>query len=58
MALEKMPAKKEFSQANHIFASMLSQVKLERMKIDTKNTHYVLMRTILIRALQYAWLET
>jgi hypothetical protein len=58
VALEKMPAKKECSQANHIFASMLAQVKLECMKIATKNTHYALKRTILIKAMQNAWLET
>lgn len=58
VALEKMPAKKECSQANHIFASMLAQVKLECMKIATKKNHYALKRTILIKALQNAWLET
>jgi len=58
VALEKMPAKKECSQANHIFASMLAQVKLECMKIATKHNHYALKRTILIKALQSAWLET
>jgi hypothetical protein len=58
VALEKIPAKKECSQANHIFASMLAQVKLECMKIATKNNHYALKRTILIKALQNAWLET
>ena len=55
VALEKMPAKKECSQANHIFASMLAQVKLECMKIATKNNHDALKRTILIKALQNAY---
>lgn len=57
VALEKMPAKKESSQANHLFASMLAQVKLECMKIATKLNHYALKRMILIKALQKTWGE-
>lgn len=55
--LEKMPAKKEDSQANHIFASMLAQVKLEALKISTKQHHYALKRNILIQSLKNAWKE-
>lgn len=54
-ALEKMPAKMESSQANHIFASMIAQVKLEALKIATKVNHYTLKRNILIEALKTAW---
>lgn len=54
-ALEKMPAKMERSQANHIFASMIAQTKLECMKIATKKNHYTLKRNILIQALRFAW---
>ena len=56
-ALEKMPAKKEESQANHIFASMLAQVKLECLKLATRKNHYALKRSILIQALKTAWNE-
>ena len=55
--LEKMPAKKEYSQANHIFASMLAQVKLEALKMSTKQHHYALKRNILIQSLKKAWKE-
>ena len=54
-ALEKMPAKMESSQANHIFASMLAQVKLECLKRATKLNHYTLKQQILIEALKTAW---
>jgi len=57
VALEKMPAKMERSQANHIFASMIAQTKLECMKIATKSNHYALKRNILIEALRFAWLQ-
>ena len=54
-ALEKMPAKMERSQANHIFASMIAYVKLECLKLATKKNHYTLKRSILMKALQQAW---
>lgn len=54
-ALEKMPAKKESSQANHIFASMLAQVKLEALRLATKVNHYTIKRNIMIEALKQAW---
>lgn len=56
-ALEKMPAKKADSQANHIFASMLAQTKLESIKMATKQNHYALKRTILLDSLKKAWAE-
>lgn len=56
-ALEKMPAKMERSQANHIFAAMIAQVKLEAMKMATKTNHYTLKRNILMDALKQAWIH-
>lgn len=56
-ALEKMPAKIESSQANHIFASMIAQVKLEALRLATKVNHYTLKRNILIQALKVAWTQ-
>jgi hypothetical protein len=56
-ALEKMPAKLENSQANHIFASMVAQIKLEMMRFATKVNHYTLKRNILVQALKQAWIE-
>lgn len=54
-ALENSPAKMPCSQANHIFASMLAQVKLEMLKIATKTNHYALKKQILIESLKSAW---
>jgi hypothetical protein len=54
-ALEKMPAKTQNAQANHIFASMLALMKLECLKLATKKNHYQLKRTILVQALKTAW---
>jgi DDE superfamily endonuclease len=54
-ALEKMPAKTQNAQANHVFASMVAQVKLECVKLATKKNHYQLKRNILIHALKSAW---
>jgi hypothetical protein len=56
-ALEKMPAKMEKSQANHIFASMVAQIKLEMIQFATRQNHYALKRNILIQALKQAWIE-
>lgn len=56
-ALEKMPAKLERSQANHIFASMIALTKLECMKMATKTNHYQLKRQVLMDALKQAWLQ-
>jgi len=55
VGLEKMPTKMERSQANHIFAAMIAQVKLECMKMATKTNHYTLKRNILMKALKVAW---
>lgn len=54
-ALEKMPAKLAYSQANHIFGAMLAQVKLEALKMATKRNHYALKKQLLIEALKTAW---
>ena len=56
MVLEKMkmPAKVVALQANHIFASMIGQVKLESLKIATKKNHYTLKKQILIEGLKSA----
>jgi len=56
-ALEKLPAKVENSQANHVFVSMIAQLKLECLKIATNKNHYQLKRTILVKALKTAWDE-
>lgn len=54
-ALEKMPAKTQNAQSNHIFASMVAQVKLECMKITSKKNQYQFKRSILLQALKTAW---
>lgn len=53
-ALEKMPAKTQNAQVNHIFASMLALAKLECLKLATKKNHYQLKRQVLINALKTA----
>lgn len=54
-ALERMPAKTQNAQMNHVFASMVAQMKLECLKIATKKNHYQLKRAILVHALKTAW---
>lgn len=53
-ALEKMPAKTQNAQVNHIFASMLALAKLECLKLATKKNHYQLKRQVLVHALKTA----
>lgn len=55
ITLEKMPPKIESSQANHIMASIIAQVKLEALRMATKVNHYPIRRNILMEALKIFW---
>lgn len=51
-ALSKSPTKKIVSQSNHIFASILGFVKLEKLKLKTGLNHYAIKYNALTRANQ------
>jgi len=53
----KSPTKTIRTQSNHVFASIYSFFKLERIKISTKMNHFALRSRIYIKALQAAYRE-
>ena len=55
--LAKSPTKKVRTQSNHIFLSILSFFKLERLKIKHKMNHFALRAQLLIKANQMAYQE-
>ncbi len=56
-SLEKSPTKMEKTQMNHIFASFIAYVKLERLKVRNHLNHFALKSKIYISALKNAMLE-
>ena len=56
-SLEKSPTKMEKTQMNHIFASFIAFVKLERLKVKNRLNHFALKSKIYITALKNASLE-
>lgn len=56
-SLEKSPTKMEKSQMNHIFASFIAFIKLERLKVKNRLNHFALKSKIYITALKNASLE-
>lgn len=52
--LGKSPTKMEITQANHIFASMIAFVKLERLKIKERSNHFALKARLYIKMVQAA----
>ncbi len=56
-SLAKSPTKTIRTQSNHVFASIYSFVKLERMKIATKLNHFALRARIYLKATQAAYQE-
>jgi hypothetical protein len=56
-SLAKSPTKTLRTQSNHVFAAIWAFVKLERMKIATKQNHFALRSRIYIRAIQAAYQE-
>ena len=55
--LAKSPTKTVKTQSNHIFLSVLSFFKLERLKIKHKVNHFALRAKLLIKANQVAFAE-
>ena len=56
-SLAKAPARTVTSQSNHLFASLLAYVKLERLKFAHKLNHFALKAKIYLAASIAAWKE-
>lgn len=52
--LSKSPTKMEVTQKNHIFASMLAYIELERLKIKERLNHFALMAKLRLKMLNAA----
>ena len=55
--LGKSPTKMEITQANHIFASMIAFVKLEKLKVKERVNHFALKARLYLKMVQAAWEE-
>lgn len=56
-SLEHSPTRTETSQRNHLFASLCAFVKLERLKIKTRQNHFALKSKLYLSAVQSALAE-
>jgi len=56
-SLEKSPTRTVTTQRNHLFASVCSYVKLERLKIKTKLNHFALKSKLNLCAVKSAYAE-
>ncbi len=56
-SLEKSPTRTPVTQTNHLFASLLAFVKLERLKLTTSKNHYALKAKLYVKALRSAFAE-
>jgi len=56
-SLEKSPTRTETTQRNHLFASLCAYVKLERLKIKTKLSHFALKSKLYLSAVKSAYAE-
>jgi hypothetical protein len=56
-SLEKSPTRTETTQRNHLFASLCAYVKLERLKIKTKQNHFALKSKLYLTAVKSAYAE-
>lgn len=56
-SLAKSPTRTERTQTNHLFASLLAFVKLERLKFTTSKNHYALKAKLYVKALSSAFAE-
>jgi Transposase DDE domain len=56
-SLEKSPTRTETTQRNHLFASLCAYVKLERLKIKTKLSHFALKSKLYLSAVKSAYTE-
>jgi IS4 transposase len=53
----KSPTRTVITQTNHLLASLLAYIKLEKLKCVHKLNHFALKSKIYFRALKYAWKE-
>jgi hypothetical protein len=56
-ALAKSPTRRETTQTNHLFCSLLAFVKLERLKLTTSKNHFALKAKLYMKAIQSAFAE-
>jgi hypothetical protein len=56
-SLSKSPARGVTTQSNHLFASRLAYVKLEKLKFARKLNHFVLKARICLAASKATWNE-
>ena len=56
-SLEKSPTRTETTQRNHLFASLCAYIKLERLRIKTKQSHFALKSKLYLSAVQSAFSE-
>jgi hypothetical protein len=56
-SLAKSPTKTIRTQSNHVFSSIYSFVKLERLKMSTKMNHFAMRSRIYLKAIQAAYRE-
>ena len=56
-ALAKSPARRMNAQSNHIFASIITVFKMERLKIKTKMNHFALKTKLYLKAVRSAFDE-
>ena len=55
VSLEKSPTQTETTQTNHFFAALCGYIKLERLKIKTKQNHFALKSKLYLKALLAAF---
>lgn len=55
VSLERSPTQTETTQTNHFFAALCGYIKLERLKIKTKNNHFALKSKLYLKALLSAF---
>jgi hypothetical protein len=56
-SLAKPPTRTVITQSNHLFASLLAYIKLEKLKFVHKLNHFAWKSKIYFRSLKYAWKE-
>ncbi|MDR1477752.1 MAG: IS701 family transposase, partial [Planctomycetaceae bacterium] len=56
-SLAKSPARTVTTQSNHLFASLVVYVKLEKLKFAHKLNHFALKAKIYLAAIKAAWNE-
>jgi len=55
VSLAKSPTQTEKTQTNHFFAALCGYIKLEMLKVETKQNHFALKTKLYVNALQSAF---